>query len=65
MIFEYIDLDGMRYLEWCMGNVTSLPKAKGKNKNTVTVWCNEKYIKGRENETSNVILMPSLRNPKT
>ena len=65
MIFELIEPDGTCCLEWCEGNVISVPKAEGKKKNTVTVGWNEKHLKGAENETSDVILMPSLWNPKT
>ena len=65
ILFELIDPDGTRCLEQCEGNVISVPKAEGGKHNTATVIWNEKRIIGREYETSNLILMPSLWNPKT
>ena len=58
IIFECIDPDGTRFLEWYEVNVISVPKAEGGENNTVTVFWNQNRLKFRDNETLNVILMP-------
>ena len=52
MLFEYIEPDGTRCLEWYEGNVISVPKLEGKNQSNVTVHWSEKNLKGGDDETS-------------
>ena len=42
-----------------------MPNSEGEKQNIVTVRWNEKHIRGGDDGTSNLILMPSLWNPKT